>query len=168
MYIPEEINKKLIGLPCSRIDIGSWKSLSVGLGDRYKNNNKNSRVEYYGEWELGTYNASWRFIKNKEIIFGSNNFIENNNAALSLSTLNLRPLLDEKLMTIKVLSEFDIRFEFSGNMIIDILNCFNDDDEVLHFLHIEGSFWTLLKNNQWENGKSPVLGKKEKYKEGTS
>jgi len=159
--IPKEIISTLVGLPCCRVGIGggySKKTLSIGLGDKYKNTSKNSRVEYYGEWEFGTYNASWRFIKNNEIIFGYNNYIE----GIDTATPNLEPLLNKKLIGIRALSEFDIRFEFSENMIIDILNCFTEDDDVLHFLHVEGFYWHLLGNNKWEGGKSPFVRKKEK------
>ena len=77
--------------------------------------------------------------------------------------MNLQPLLGKKLIAIRELSEFDIRFEFLGDMIIDFLNCFSEEDEILHILHIEGFYWALGVNNQWEYGKSQVIGKREKY-----
>ncbi|MDR3174018.1 MAG: hypothetical protein LBU19_07200, partial [Treponema sp.] len=151
MAIPERILRNLENLPCCRVDINRYRNLSIGLGEKVKNNCKDSRVEYYGKWEIGTYSAAWRIIKGGEFISGSKMLFENTD----IETQGLVPLFEETLLSITELNEYDIRLKFSGNLIVDFFNC-SSDDEFLHILNTDGSFWVLHFSGQWINGKSPV------------
>jgi hypothetical protein len=141
-------------LPCCRLDIGSDKSLSVGLGKKCPRKSRLSNVEYYGEWEFGTYNAAWRIMQHGEIVTGSCYL---NNETLKT---NLELLFNEKLIRIRPLSEFDIRLDFSNDFGIDFFNCSSTDDEFLHVLHIDGEFWELNNKGRWESGHSLLPVKK--------
>jgi hypothetical protein len=124
------------------------KSLSIGLGNKCQKKSKLSTVEYYGEWEFGTYNAAWRVLHNGNILIGSCNL------NFEASKKGLELILEEKLTKIIPLSEFDVRLEFSNSLIFDFFNCFNTDDEFLHVLHIDGNFWELNNKGNWNFGHS--------------
>jgi hypothetical protein len=149
--IPEKILRNLENLPCCRVDINGYRNLSIGLGKKIQNDCKNSRVEYYGEWEIGTYSAAWRIIKGGEFISGSKKLFDN----ADIETQSLIPLFDETLLSITELNEYDIGLKFSGNLFVDFLNCSNDD-EFLHILNTDGNFWILYFSGQWICGKSPI------------
>jgi hypothetical protein len=148
MIIPDELVRDIIMLPCCRFDIGNDKSLSIGLGKRCQRKSRLSKVEYYGEWEFGTYNAMWRIIQSGQIVIGS--------CDLNNGESNLKLPFQEKLTKIIPLSEFDIRLHFTDNFMIDFFNCANIDDEVLHILHIDGNFWELNNKGGWTFGHSPL------------
>jgi hypothetical protein len=150
MIIPDDIRKTLVNLPCCRLDIGAYNSLSIGLGKKYQNNHRNSRVNYYGEWEFGTYSSMWQFWKDEELIACSTSISDKNSENEKLALF----LLDKTLYSIEALSETNVRFIFSNNLMIDFCKQV-DDDEILHILHINGCYWELEPSGIWRQGKSP-------------
>jgi hypothetical protein len=151
VIIPKEILIHLENLPCCRVDINRYKNLNIGLGEKVRNECMNSRVEYYGEWEIGTYNAAWRILKNGKFISGSKQQFDDTN----IETQKIKLLFNEKFISIIELNEYDIRLIFSGNLIIDFFSCSNDD-EFLHILNVDGNFWVLEFPNKWRQGKSSI------------
>jgi hypothetical protein len=148
MIIPDKLIKDIIMLPCCRFDVGNDKSLSIGLGRKCKQKSKLSKVEYYGEWEFGTYNAMWRVLQNGKIVIGS--------CDSDKRKQGLRFIFQERLIKILPLSEFDVRLIFSNSVIIDFFNCTGIEDEFLHILHIDGNFWELNNKGDWSYGRSPL------------
>jgi hypothetical protein len=156
MAIPSEILMTLQELPICRVEIDPYKNLHVGLGKKVKNQRKNSRVEYYGEWEIGTYISAWRIVKKGKLISGSRQIIEDTN----LETQKIAPLFNEKFITMIELNEYDIRLIFSGDLIVDFFFC-SDSDEFLHILGISGDFCVSQLPNKWICGKSLVRNIKQ-------
>ncbi|MDR1148290.1 MAG: hypothetical protein LBK66_06620 [Spirochaetaceae bacterium] len=151
MSIPNEILMTLQELPICRVEVDPYKNLHVGLGKKVKNLCKNSRVEYYGEWEIGTYISAWRIVKEGKLISGSRQIVEDTD----IETQKIAPLFNEKFITMMELNEYDIRLIFSGDLIVDFFFC-SDSDEFLHILGIGGDFWVSQFPNEWIYGKSPV------------
>jgi hypothetical protein len=147
MIIPDKLISDLKNLPCCRIDIRNDKTMFIGLGEKCIKKNRLSLVEYYGEWELGTYNASWRILENNKILIGS--YDENNNQ-------NINNIIDERFLDIVPLSDFDVRVKFSNGLLVDFFNCSHEDDEALHVLHINGNYWELNCKGLWTYGHSDL------------
>lgn len=118
---------QIVGENCYHQQIGNDRSLFLRFG-------KNIQIEsalgshVHGMWEIGTYRGTWRVICDGTIVCGSKNAVD--------SIEDLRNAINQvnfgQFKAIHKLSEFDVRFEFSNKVFVDILCAFGDDDELLH------------------------------------
>ncbi|MCQ2579797.1 MAG: hypothetical protein MJ159_03775 [Treponemataceae bacterium] len=146
MSVLDNLKEELINQTICRVDFRKDKSLFIGLGDK-NIKKKKSCVSFYGTWEIGTYNASWRIIKDGKIFIASES---ENLAAEAREIISLPPY---KLIGIYEPSVFDLRFIFSDNLIIDFFNSYSEDDEFVHILKIDKTWWEKDNNGIWHKGK---------------
>lgn len=137
---------------CCRKRVGSGRSLSMGFGDKKYHGNIRLIDNFYGEWELGTYTAAWRVVKDGHVLLGSCDPVD------SVSELDelFGDLSFGRIVSINNINSLDIRVEFDCGSCIDFVNASSDDDEIFHifgpsdlyvsYIPVEG--WTIGKSNQ--------------------
>ena len=118
----------LIGKTCCRQRVGRMRSLSLGFGQKIPHGKSRLIDDFYGEWEIGTYTASWRVVREGVILCGSQDVVE------SLSDLDARlsKIKFGEIEAINVISKFDIRLYFCERIHVDCIGAASDDDELLH------------------------------------
>jgi hypothetical protein len=152
--LTEEINlnkkiikqiKPLIGKPSCRSEVGEWKTISLGFGEKIYHNNPNLREPYYGEWEAGTYSCAWRIRKGNNILIGSNNTEKFDELNKKIKTLNFG-----YLERIEVRSEIDVEIILSNGIVIDIFATISDVDEEYFHIFCPDNLWVgLLPGGKW-------------------
>ena len=152
MLVIEDLKVEMIGQKCSRVDIRHDKTFFLGLGKLYPTRNKKGIVPYYGFWEFGTYNSSWRIVKSKQILLGSNDFVEDFDA--KKRSIHL---LGTTLLDIKDFGRYDLTFYFSDDYSIEFLKCFSYEDEILHVLRYDGIWWAKNSDGIWEKGFDKIM-----------
>ncbi len=125
--------------------------LHIGFGERIFHNDASLVDPYYGEWEIGTYYAAWRVIKNNEVLCGSSEVVD------SLGELNdkLENIKLKKLLSIQMISQLDIRLEFENAIRIEFMDFNGDkDDEVVHIFGPNKFYAEYLVTKGWVIGVS--------------
>lgn len=140
----KRIFNDMYGKKCCRVNVGEYKSLSVGFGDKIYHNNPRLNDDYYGEWEIGTYSSSWRIISNKKIVCASNDSDENGLNKI-IKKIEIGSFID-----LKVINEMDIRVVCDNNLIIDFLVTVNDDDDLFHIFCPNNIYIELLSGGKWD------------------
>jgi hypothetical protein len=96
----------------------AWKGgcIAIGLGKIAK---RHPRCEalFYAEWEIRTYQSSWRIINNGEVIIAGNDDFH----LIEDYMNNLDPVDWGKLTCASQLSRFDNRFCFDSGICLDML-----------------------------------------------
>ena len=139
MNILDNLRQELINQQICRIDFRRDKSLFIGLGNKYPTFRK--AVSFYGQWEIGTYNASWRIIKDGKILIASES------EKLMTEEKEIVSFPQFKLEEINEPTLFDLSFVFSSNLKIDFFNCYTEDDEFVHVIKIDKTWWE--KKTKW-------------------
>jgi len=100
----------------------------MGFGLKVPHLNKKARDNYYGEWEIGSYNSAWRVIRNGQILCASNDPVD------SIEELDLAFNRVEFgcLVSLKLLTDMDVRLTFDQEIIVDFLSSTSDEDESFH------------------------------------
>jgi hypothetical protein len=138
--------QKIVGLFCSRKEVGRGRSLSLGFGDHTLSTiTINDKV--YREWEIGTYRCAWRVVRGGIVVCGSQDAVD------SIDGLNVALARVElgRFASLRNLTELDVRVEFDNEVATDFLAAASDDDECLHIfcpgqLYIQFSVragWTM-------------------------
>lgn len=144
----------LFGKRCCRLRAGEHRSLSLGFGEKIPHSRKRSVDSFKGEWEVGTYTAAWRIIRDGEIISGSMTPAESNDdMERQVEGIHLG-----SVQSIEMLSRFDIRLVLDGGMSIDFIGVSSDDDEMFH---VFGPNHLLVKYycaGKWSIGQSNIPG----------
>ena len=148
MNIIDNLRQEIINQQICRIDFRRDKSLFIGLGNKYPTCRK--AVSFYGQWEIGTYNASWRIIKDGKILIAS----ESEKLMAGEKEIVLLPQF--KLEEINEPTPFDLSFVFSSNLKIDFFNCYTEDDEFIHVIKNDKTWWEKKQNGLWSKGKDDV------------
>ena len=141
-----QLLSQMIDNPCCRIKVGQYKSLSLGFGAKLYHGKPQLNDEYYGEWEIGTYNCSWRIIQNNIVVCASNSSIE------TIEELDKLANNFEygNLASIAQLSDFDLRIEFSSGITIDFITTFSEDDECFHIFCPGEDYIEYSLRKKWE------------------
>ena len=139
MNILDNLRQELINQQICRIDFRRDKSLFIGLGNKYPTFRK--AVSFYGQWEIGTYNASWRIIKDGKILIASES------EKLMTEEKEIVSFPQFKLEEINEPTLFDLSFVFSSNLKIDFFNCYTEDDDFVHVIKIDKTWWE--KKTKW-------------------
>ena len=142
----------LIGKPCCRQRLGSKRSLSIGFGNKIPHGNSRLVDSYYGEWEIGTYSATWRLVDNGKVLCGSKNVI---GSLLELED-QFRQIQLGRISGVYLASKFDVRVEFDDGKKIDFLGASSDDDEMFHIFCPNGLYvkystfigWEIIKHGR--------------------
>ncbi|MFZ6719409.1 hypothetical protein [Undibacterium sp. Ji49W] len=142
----------IIGKRCCRQRAGEYKSLSLGFGEKVPHVRKKSVDSFSGEWEIGTYSAAWRIVKNGAILCGSMNPVDSNEELeQQVDALQLGIV-----MSIEMLSKFDIRIALDDRTFVEFMCASNDDENVFHIFGPDHLFlgyspahgWRLRKSNE--------------------
>ena len=148
MNILKDLENEILNQNLCRIDFRKDKSLFLGIGNRIYSTAENRCVSFYGEWEIGTYNSSWRIIKDNKICLASESDIVKE---------SYKEIVIDKIITLLQIQEitpFDLRFIFSDGLIIDFFNCYCDEDEMIHVLKNDGTWWEKDFCGIWHKGLS--------------
>lgn len=140
----------LIGKECCRQRVGRSRSLSIGFGGKRLHGKANQPDNFYGEWEIGTYTASWRIVQEERILCGSQDVVD------SLSELDqiLNTIQFGRIVAIKVLGKLDICVEMDSGIHIDFLGCISEDDEIFHVFGPDNLYIEYSIKETWKIGKS--------------
>lgn len=139
----------LFGKTCCRKRIGRGRSLDIGFGKKILHN-KNLIDDFYGEWEVGGYSSSWRFIRDGVIVCGSQDTVsstEDLNEAVSLLEIGAISFIRET-------SKFDIRIIFDNGLNLDFMCSSGDDDDMLGIFGPDDLFLGYNPLNGWLVGKA--------------
>lgn len=144
-----EIMKSILGKKCCRASISSYKTLSLGFGEKVYHNNSKLQNEFYGEWEIGTYRCSWRILKGNKILLGKTDTEE-------ISEMNERisKIKFGEIVSINHLSKLDIRIELKNNLFVDFFTTFSDMDESIHVFCPDNIYLSMDNNGKWSVDKS--------------
>jgi hypothetical protein len=145
-----ELIEQIAGMPCSRLEVGRMKSLSLGFGQEVRSAIKiNEKV--YREWEIGTYRSAWRLVRAGLVLCGSQDVVN------SIDEMN-RTLMQFDLgrfISLQQVSELDIRIKFDSGIAVDFLATTSDDDESLHIFCPSGRFIEFSVQGGWKIGSVP-------------
>ncbi len=84
----------------------------------------------HGLWEIGSYSSAFRVISDGQVVLASGNGY----AEYSPEEINesLGVLEFGSILSMRMLTEFDVRIEFSTGLMVDFLCVFEGEDEVVH------------------------------------
>lgn len=138
----------LIDKACCRQRLGRIRSLSLGFGDKISHGQSRLIDNFYGEWEIGTYSAAWRVIKNGNVLCGSQDIVD------SLEELEerFRKIKLGRIKGISLISKFDIRIDFDDESHIDFLGTFGEDNEMFHIFCPSGLYVEYSILGGWKVG----------------
>ena len=133
----EDFFQPIKDLPCCRKHAGEHKSLSLGFGKKTFHHDDTLHNSYYGEWEIGTYSASWRIVKEDRIVCGSGDPVDSYKELNErIKTIDLGTFLRLELR-----SQFDVRVFLSNQTYIDFLGCYADQEEdIIHIFAPQNLF----------------------------
>lgn len=144
--IPPEIYAKLrsmLGQSISSVFVRG-KRLCIGFGRLSE-----ATTIAHGEWEIGTYECSWRIVQKSRVTCASNDPVDTpTELEEALKACDLG-----EFSGMQPLSEFDTRFLFTRGS-VDILCTISDEDELLHIFLPEKEVATLSVSEGWMLGRS--------------
>jgi hypothetical protein len=118
----------VLGQECCRKKVGEFFNLSLGFGKKIPVplpiSKKRLNTEYYGEWEIGTYQKSWRIIKGQRIIHGGCEPFESEGDMDS----EISRIAFGKVKAVYQLSQWDVRIELDSDWCIDFLSVDPNED----------------------------------------
>jgi hypothetical protein len=144
----------LLGLPCCRLRVGRARSLSLGFGAKLPHGKPDMADAFYGEWELGSYCGTWRFVQAGRVVCGSQE------AADSIQELDdsVREAVQPgRILEVRMLSPLDVRVVLD-NMVVDFLasSSDSDGDELFHVFGPESLYIEYRPPDVWTVGRSDV------------
>ena len=144
----------IVGQPCTRREVGRGKSLSLGFGGIAEDASRRN-CKGYRKWEIGTYDSSWRVTRGTAVLLSSQ-------ISLSHDELNqtLRAIEFGAFMTLRQLSDLEVRLELSNGTAVDFLGTSEDDDEFVHVFCPEKSYVEFSRAG-WRAGRSDTPWKAE-------
>lgn len=149
-----KIVSSIYGKKCCRVAVGDYKSLSFGFGAKIFLNDPRSKYEFYGEWEIGTFCAGWRVIKNNKIILGSRDSSGDGHDIHFLDN-KINEVKFGELVGITNFSEFDVRVVFSNGITVDFIPAFSRKDHIFHIFCPEHKY-IEFKSGLWKIGRSDI------------
>ena len=147
MNVLEDLKQELLGKKICRISYWRDKCLQIGLGEKSLRKARSKGVSFYGQWEIVTYNASWRIIRDGKILIASQSEDLVEKEIVSLPVFELEKIIE--------LTKYDVSFIFSNNFEVDFFNCFTEDDELIDVLKDDRTWWEKDQNGIWNKGKDP-------------
>ncbi len=140
----------MIGISCTRKQVGRLRSLSVGFGEIELRDTLKAGVPYR-KWELGSYCCPWRIVRCGQILCGSQDSDSLDKLNLSINQINFG-----RFVSLKQLTAFDVSVVLDNDLAIEFLCTSSRDDECFHIFcpgdnHIEYSVtqgWKIGKSNE--------------------
>lgn len=140
----------LIGQTCCRKRVGRMRSLSLGFGKEIPQSNPRLIDAFYGEWEIGTYTATWRIVHDGAILCGSQDVVEN----LAELDQRLSQIEIGRIKMIETTSKFDVCVNFEGGLSIDFLGATSENDEIFHVFCPSNTYLEYSIAGGWKKGVS--------------
>lgn len=149
-----EVRNTLAGLwhrPCCRQSLTAGRGLSVGFGEKIPHGKPRLRDTFYGEWEIGTWEASWRITRNGVVLCGSQD-----GDTADLLHERLQEIELGSILGIEAPSRFDIRVRLDGEVLIDFFTTSSVDDETFHVFCPQNLYVGYSWTAGWSVGRSDV------------
>jgi len=143
-----KVIKPLLGKKCCRVKVGSYKSLSLGFGEKTYHNDPRLNDDYYGEWEAGSFYCAWRIMRGGNILYGADDSVE------YLEKLNADAIDMGKLISLEQLSDIDMRLKFDSGIVVDFFATVSDTDEYFHIFCPDHIYVELAAGGKWSIGES--------------
>lgn len=143
-----EFIQPLLGKAVCRQQVGDGRSLSIGFGQKVFHSNPKKKDIYYGEWEIGTYTAAWRIIREDQIVIGSQDLFE----TLTDFDQALHRVMLPPIQVIEQSSNFDIRVVLSGGLSLEFLCASASDDEMFHIFAPDSKYLEFTCKHGWKIG----------------
>lgn len=135
----------LVGRPCTLQRVGSDRSLFLGFGVI-----DTERTIPHARIEMGTYDCAWRVCHNGKVICGRNDMVDDvDELQEMLSGVRLG-----EFQSIGLISEYDVRIQFSTGAMVDVLCTVSGDDEVVHVFFPEHEVLVFQPEQGWRFGRS--------------
>lgn len=126
----DAVISELKGRRCCCQRVGEHRSLRLGFGDKVSRSKMRVRDPFFGEWQLGTFTAAWRIVRNDQILLGSMNPVDSSaDLDAELQKIQFGPVEH-----IEMLSRFCVRVHLEGDICIDFIAASNDDSEMFFIL----------------------------------
>lgn len=138
----------IIGKRCCRSQVGRSKSLSLGFGEKVFHG-KNLIDDFYGEWEIGCFGASWRITNDRSIIYGALDSYDSNKEMDCL----IKEIEFGSIVSIRLENEADVRVCLSSGLSVEFL-LMSSDDESFHIFGPDEFFFGYDPSKGWQVGTS--------------
>jgi hypothetical protein len=147
--------EKIIGKECCYLEVGEYRSLSLGFGMRVETQGLRGR-RVRSEWNIGTYNSAWRVVSHGEILCGSMTPVDDNAEHNAL----LESIQFGAFVGLELLSPFDIRLKTSNGVDVEFMSASSRDEEDFHIIGVDHSVLTYHYKTGWKlvNGLIPTGG----------
>ena len=144
-----ELLKKLVGQPCcrQRVNPANINMLSLGFGNKIYHKKLNKVDNYYGEWELGTYNSAWRLVQNGQLLIGSSNKYNSLDTILQRINLGNFVGIDVDGVNISIILDNKVRLDFFPLM---------NDSEAFHIFLPQHNYIEFSPETGWVFGRSDL------------
>lgn len=136
---PEKLYQA-VGLICCQVHIRYAGILCIGLGEKVYYTHPRLKKSFRGEWDIRSYSSAWRLVKGHQIICGSYDSEEECDP-------HLKMLEGKILVGIKKVSFFDVSFNFSDELTVDIFGRSGTDQNLE--VYLPGGNNLELKNGKW-------------------
>jgi hypothetical protein len=121
---------ELKGRRCCCQRVGEHKSLWLGFGEKMNRSKMRVRDPFFGEWQIGTYTAAWRIVRNDQILLGSRSPVDSSaDLDAELQKIQFGPV-----ELIEVTSRFCVRVHLEGCVYIDFIAVSNVDSDMFFIL----------------------------------
>lgn len=124
----------------------------MGFGKKIPHSKSKTTDTFYGEWEIGTYSAAWRIIHKGHVVCGSSDVVD----SIDELDTRLQAIQLGTVLTVEVISQFDIRINLDNGVCIDFICASAEDDEIFHIFGPENIYIEYMCPSRWKVGKSNV------------
>lgn len=141
-----EIFAQIVGQPCTRKEVGSMRSISLGFGEESLEPRRRKR--HYRRWELGTYIGDWKVANDAGVLLAKSHSTDVGELDAKLGALHFG-----RLLSIQQLSKSGVRLNLDNGLAVDIIGDMTDDDEYFHAFG-PGSAYVEFSERGWQVGRS--------------
>lgn len=147
----DEILAKIIGKECCYLEVGEYRSLSLGFGVRLETQGRRGKW-VRSEWNIGTRNSAWRVVSHGEILCGSMTPVDDNAEHNEL----LESIQFGAFVGLEMLSPFDIRLQTSNGVDVEFMSASSLDYKDFQIIGVDHSMLTYHYKTGWLLGNSLV------------
>ncbi len=141
-----EIFDQIVGQPCTRKEVGSMRSISLGFGEDSLEPKRRKRQ--YRRWELGSYSGDWKVVNDAGTLLAKSQSTDIGELDAELGALHLG-----RLTSIEQISKSGVRVNLDSGLAVDIIGDTVDDDEYFHVFGPE-SVYVEFSETGWQVGRS--------------
>lgn len=142
-----EMFRKIVGQPCTRKEVGSMRSISLGFGDESTGATRR-RNRHYRLWELGTYSGDWRLIHGASVLLARSNSSDAGELDAGLESLHLG-----RFVGVQQLSNSAVRVNLDNGLSMELVGDASNDDEYFHVFCPENIYIEFSRDG-WRVGRS--------------